>query len=68
MSEGEAEGYKMAMWVCSKGVGSNSLQCTSCDFSACALSALMLLVGRQEGHLVCKKLNRVVLAWLSVWS
>ena len=27
-SEGEAEGCKMAMRVCCKGVGSNSLQCT----------------------------------------
>jgi len=43
--------------VCSKGVGSNSLQCTSCAFSACALSALTLLVGRQEGHPACKKLE-----------
>jgi len=24
---------------------------------ACAFSALMLLVGRQEGHLACKKLE-----------
>ena len=31
-------------------------------------SALMLLVGRQEGHPACKKLSGVVLAWLSVWS
>jgi len=29
---------------------------------------LMLLVGWQEGHLVCKKLSGEVLAWLSVWS
>jgi len=34
----------------------------------CAFSALMLLVGRQEGHPVCKKLSGGVLAWLSVWS
>jgi len=34
----------------------------------CAFSALTLLVGRQEGHLACKKLNGGVLAWLSVWS
>ena len=27
-----------------------------------------LLVGRQEGHPVCKKLSCGVLAWLSVWS
>jgi len=33
-----------------------------------AFSALTLLVGRQEGRLVCKKLSGGVLAWLSVWS
>jgi len=33
-----------------------------------ALSALMLLVGRQEGHPACKKLSGGVLAWLPVWS
>jgi len=31
-------------------------------------SALMLLVGRQKEHRVCKKLSDEVLAWLSVWS
>ena len=36
--------------------------------SICAFSALMLLVGRQEGHPACKKLIGGVLAWLSVWS
>jgi len=30
--------------------------------------ALMLFVGRQEGHPACKKLSGEVLAWLSVWS
>jgi len=30
-----------------------------------AFSALMLLVGRQEGHPACKKLSGGVLAWLS---
>ena len=30
-------------------------------------SALMLLVGRQEGHPAFKKLSGGVLAWLSVW-
>jgi len=29
---------------------------------------LMLLVGRQEGHPACKKLNGGLLAWFSVWS
>jgi len=33
-----------------------------------AFSALTLLVGRQEGHLACKKLSDEVLVWLSVWS
>jgi len=33
-----------------------------------AISALTLLVGRQEGHPACKKLSGGVLAWLSVWS
>jgi len=32
-----------------------------------AFSALMLLVGRQEGHPACKKLSGEVLASLSVW-
>jgi len=31
-------------------------------------NALMLLVGRQEGHLACKRLSGGVLAWLSVWQ
>ena len=33
-----------------------------------AFSALMLLVGQQEGHPACKKLSGGMLAWLSVWS
>jgi len=33
-----------------------------------AFSALTLMVGRQEGHLACKKLSGGVLAWLSVSS
>ena len=33
-----------------------------------AFSALMLLIGRQEGYPACKKLSGGVLAWLSVWS
>jgi len=32
------------------------------------VSALTLLVGRQEGHPACKNLSGGVLAWLSVWS
>jgi len=34
-------------------------------FCAHAFSALMLLVGQQEGHLACKKLSGGMLAWLS---
>jgi len=33
-----------------------------------SFSALTLLLGRQEGHLACKKLSGGVLTWLSVWS
>jgi len=33
-----------------------------------AFSALMLLVGHQEGHPAFKKMSGGVLAWLSVWS
>jgi len=35
------------------------------ELTSCAFSALMLLVGRQEGHPACKKLSSEVLAWLS---
>jgi len=37
-------------------------------FMLFAVSALTLLVGRQEGHPACKKLSGGVLAWLSAWS
>jgi len=33
-----------------------------------AFSALTLFVGRQKGHLACKKLSGEVLAWLFVCS
>jgi len=33
-----------------------------CAFSACAFSALTLLVGWQEGHPACKKLSSGALA------
>ena len=33
-----------------------------------SVSALTLLVGRQEGHSACKKLSGGLLVWLSVWS
>jgi len=31
-------------------------------------TALMLLIGQQEGHVACKKPSTGVLVWLSVWS
>jgi len=37
-------------------------------FGQNAFSALMLLVGQQEGNPACKKLSGGVPAWLSVWS
>ena len=40
--------------------------CTLSTYNS--FSALTLLVGRQEGHPVCKKLSGGVMAWLSVWS
>jgi len=33
-----------------------------------AISAMTLLVVRQEGHPACKKLSGGMLAWLSVWD
>ena len=44
------------------GIGREPVLSTwyGCSFSAFAFSALMLLVGRQEGHLACKKLERWV--------
>ena len=33
----------------------------------CNISALTLVVGRQEGHPARKKLSGGVLVWLSVW-
>ena len=38
------------------------------NFSINPFSALMLLVGHQEGHPACKNLSGGVLAWLFVWS
>jgi len=40
----------------------------SLELKCFIFSALMLLVGQQEGHPACKKLSGEVLAWLSVWS
>ena len=39
-----------------------------CIYVCLALSALTLLVGRQEWYPSCRKLSGGVLAWLSVWS
>jgi len=54
--------------------GRVSPDCQIADFSFSvvhlfnAFSALTLLVGRQEGHPACKKLNGGVWMWLSVCS
>ena len=69
-------------WICLRFLGYQ--QCflvwlgkpeSGCSFlltgwlCACVFSALMLLVGWQEGHPACKKtVSGEVLAWLSVWS
>jgi len=45
-----------------------SLSLLPCLCKILAFSALTLLVGRQEGHLACKKPSGEILAWLSVWS
>jgi len=41
-------------------------QPTFSQFVEGAFSALMVLVGRQEGHTTCKKLSGGMLAWLFV--
>jgi len=46
--------------------GCSSSSCI-CMFYIAAVSPLMLLVGRQEGHRACKTLSGGVLARLSVW-
>jgi len=44
----------------------SDLLCICC--TTLCLQGFTLLVGRQEGRPVCKKLSGGVLAWLSVWS
>jgi len=39
-----------------------------CFMHTRTFSALMLLVGQQEGHPACQKLSGGVLAWSSVWD
>ena len=46
----------------------NSVNRKARAYPRTAFSALMLLLGRQEGHPACKKLSVGVLAWLSVAS
>jgi len=58
--------YMCLLYVCALGC-SNKI-CMYVCMTLLAFSALTLLVGRQEGHLACKKLRSGVLAWLSVWS
>ena len=56
--------YRLTRAVPDKG----PLNVCVCVCISRAFSALTLLAGRQEGHLVCKTLSSGVLAWLSVWS
>ena len=44
------------------------MMCYVTGYTRYAFSALMVLVGRQEGHPAGKKLSVLVLAWLSAWS
>jgi len=61
-----------AFWHHCSLVFQNDSKCLIClpvvQFVLSFFSASTLLVGRQEGHLACKKLSGGVLAWLSVWS
>ena len=49
-------------------MGTSSSCCPVFVSVSVSVSALTLLVGRQEGHPACKKLSGGVMAWLSVWS
>ena len=54
--------------VCMRLLLHNKFESLFYRIVSCAFSALMLLVGQQEGHPACKKLSGGVLAWLSVAS
>ena len=58
--------YRLTRVVLDKGL-LNRCVCV-CVLLSIAFSALMLFVGRQEGHPAHKTLSGGVLAWLSVWS
>ena len=61
--------YKLPNSYTYASAGETTMAWIICGCHArCAFSALMLLVGRQEGHPACKQLSSGVLAWLSVWS
>jgi len=48
---------------CSTGAGQSLLSMIACLL----INKCLQFVGRQEGHLACKKLSGGMLAWLSVW-
>jgi len=57
------------VWIVTKNTSIMRFQIIpSSYYVLCAFSALMLLVGWQEGHQACKKLSGGVRAWLSVCS
>ena len=60
--------YWVFEFLSCKTLGADDEKLCICILYFIAFSALTLLVGRQEGHLACKKLSGGVLAWLSVWS
>ena len=59
---------KNRYWLRNPTLGNRVWGCLFYHCAVSTFSALTLLVGRQEGHPVCKKLSGGVLAWLSVWS
>ena len=60
-----AEMYRVIMF---NGASSQIKKHLMITVIGCAFSALLLLVGQQEGHPACKKVSGGVLAWLSVWN
>ena len=62
------EWWGAGMIIClERGADLHMAQLMPLPLTVSCFSALMLLVGRQEGHPACKKLSGEVLAWLSVW-
>jgi len=68
LSGQEEKGY-FEKKIPTEGIGFDTTGFPNClYFPFNPFSALMLLIGRQEGHPACKKLSGRLVAWLSVWS